>query len=118
MDQINQKMKRLETALQTSQDQCKSLKVENATLTGQFQKFGSLSAENSELHAQASMLLYSSRFVCVSVSVCVCLRLFSELQATRRLMSNTNSFSATRARKKCGDFAETTAFERYGVKTS
>ena len=34
------------------------------------------------------------------------------LQATRRLMSDTNSFSAT------GDIAETTAFERYGVKTS
>ena len=33
-------------------------------------------------------------------------------------MSDTNSFSATRARKKCGDFAETTAFEIYGVKTS
>ena len=33
-------------------------------------------------------------------------------------MSDTNSFSATRARKQCGDFAETTAFERYGVKTS
>ena len=33
-------------------------------------------------------------------------------------MSDTNSFSATRARKICGDFAETTAFERYGVKTS
>ena len=30
-------------------------------------------------------------------------------------MSDTNSFSATRARKKCGDFAETTAFD---VKTS
>ena len=33
-------------------------------------------------------------------------------------MSDTNSFSATRAWKKCGDFAETIAFERYGVKTS
>ena len=33
-------------------------------------------------------------------------------------MSDTNSFSATRARKKCGNFAETTAFKRYGVKTS
>ena len=33
-------------------------------------------------------------------------------------MGYTNSFSATRARKRCGDFAETTAFERYGVKTS
>ena len=30
-------------------------------------------------------------------------------------MSDTNSFSATRA---SGDFAETTAFERHGVKTS
>ena len=33
------------------------------------------------------------------------------LQATRR-------FSATRAKKLCGDLAETTPFERYGVKTS
>ena len=34
-------------------------------------------------------------------------------------MSDTNSFSATRARKKCGNFAERTTFERYGVaKTS
>ena len=33
-------------------------------------------------------------------------------------MSDINSFSATRARKINGDFAETTAFERYGVKTS
>ena len=33
-------------------------------------------------------------------------------------MSDTNSFSATRAIKKYGDFAETTAFERYGVKTA
>ena len=31
-------------------------------------------------------------------------------------MSDTNSFSATRARKITGDFAETTAFERYGMK--
>ena len=40
------------------------------------------------------------------------------LHTTRRLMSDTNSFSATREEKECGDFAETTAFERYGVKTS
>ena len=33
-------------------------------------------------------------------------------------MSDTNIFSATRARNETGDFAETTAFERYGVKTS
>ena len=58
---------------------------------------------------------YSSR------SVCLCVYLSATilaLHATRRLMSHTNSFSATRARKECGDFAETTAFERYGVKTS
>ena len=34
-------------------------------------------------------------------------------------MSDTNSFSATyKGNKKYGDFAETTAFERYGVTTS
>ena len=33
-------------------------------------------------------------------------------------MNNTNSFSATRARKKRGDLAETTVFERYGMKKS
>ena len=58
---------------------------------------------------------YSSRSV--YLSFCLSTTILA-LQATRRLMSDTNSFSATRARKKCGDFAETTAFERYGVKTS
>ena len=33
-------------------------------------------------------------------------------------MSDTNSFSATRHEKYSGDFAEKTAFERYGLKTS
>ena len=33
-------------------------------------------------------------------------------------MSDTNSFSATRVRKVMWRFAETTAFKRYGVKTS
>ena len=56
---------------------------------------------------------YGSR----SVSVCLSPTILA-LQATRRLMSDTNSFSATRAKKICGDFAETTAFERYGVKIS
>ena len=43
---------------------------------------------------------YSSRSVCLSVclSVCVSTTILA-LQATRRLMSDTNSFSATRARK-------------------
>ena len=50
-------------------------------------------------------------FVCLSATILA-------LHATRRLMSDTNSFSATRARKVRGDFAKTTAFGRYGVKTS
>ena len=59
---------------------------------------------------------YSSRSVCLSVCLST---IILGLQATRRLRSDTNSFSATRARKNnVGDFAETTAFERYGVKTS
>ena len=49
--------------------------------------------------------LFVRLFVCLSASILT-------LQATRRLMSDTSSFSATRAG------AETTAFERYGVKTS
>ena len=57
----------------------------------------------------------AARVTVVVLCVCVSTTILG-LQATRRLMSDTNSFSATRARKKCGDFAETTAFERYGVK--
>ena len=60
---------------------------------------------------------YSSRSVSFGVCVCVSTTILA-LQATRRLMPYTNSFSATRARNICGDFAETTAFESYGVKTS
>ena len=55
---------------------------------------------------------YSSRSVCLSV----CAHSILGLQATRRLIIDTNSFSATRERKKCGDFAKTAAFGRYGVK--
>ena len=40
------------------------------------------------------------------LGLCVCLSAtILALQATRRLMSDTNSFSAIRARKKRGDFA-------------
>ena len=56
---------------------------------------------------------YGSCPVCLSV--CLSPTILA-LQATRRRMSDTNSFSATK--KLCGDVAETTAFERYGVKTS
>ena len=40
---------------------------------------------------------YSSRSVCLCVCVCVSTTILA-LQATRRLMSDTNSFSATRER--------------------
>ena len=61
--------------------------------------------------------------LCVCLSVCLSdysrtTTTLLALRATRRLMSDTNRFSATRAGKNKGDFAETTAFERYGVKTS
>ena len=55
--------------------------------------------------------------LCVCLFVCQSTTILA-LQATRRLMSNTKSFSAARATKIFGDFAETTVFERYGVKTS
>ena len=43
---------------------------------------------------------YNSCSVCLSVCLFVCLSMtILALQATRRLMSDTNSFSATRARK-------------------
>ena len=58
---------------------------------------------------------YGSCFVCVSVCL---LPTILALQAMRWLMSDINSFSATRAKKINDDFGETTAFERYGVKTS
>ena len=50
------------------------------------------------LGAHAQRGLQYSFCVCVCVSVCVSTTILG-LQATRRLMSDTNSFSATRARK-------------------
>ena len=58
---------------------------------------------------------YSSLSVCLSV--CLSMTILAP-RATRRLISDTNSFSATKARKYIyDDLAETTAFEKYGVKT-
>ena len=51
--------------------------------------------------------------LCVCLFVCLSTTIL-ELQATGRLMSDT----VLQGHKKCGDFAETTAFERYGEKTS
>ena len=59
--------------------------------------------------------------VCLFVCLSVCLSAtILALQSMKRLMSDTNSFSATRARKFMwhGVFAVTTAFERYGLKSS
>ena len=54
--------------------------------------------------------------VCVSVCLFVCLSTtILALQAMRRLMS---ASVLQGQEKECGDFAETTAYERYGVKTS
>ena len=52
----------------------------------------------------------AARFTVVGQCVCVSATILA-LQATRRLMSDTNSFSGTWARKLNGDFAEMTAFE-------
>ena len=55
---------------------------------------------------------YSSRSVCPSVRNLTILA----LQATRRLMSDTNSFSAIRARKECNQTTRVHgAGARYGV---
>ena len=57
---------------------------------------------------------YSSRSVCLSV----CLRLFSDYRLRGGLCAMPTSSVLQGHEKKCGDFAETTGFERYGVKTS
>ena len=56
--------------------------------------------------------------VCLSVCLSVCLRLFSHymLRGGLRAIPTTSVLQGNE--KYCGDFAETTAFERYGVKTS
>ena len=59
--------------------------------------------------------------LCVCMFVCLLATTILALQATRRFMGDTNSFSAVYIqghRKSHGDFAETIVFERYGVKTS
>ena len=62
------------------------------------------------------VVIFNPRRACAArVTVCACVcdcvsATILALQATRRLMSDTNSFSGTWARKN-GDFAETTAFE-------
>ena len=51
--------------------------------------------------------------------VCVCVSTtILGLQVTRRLMSVPTASVLQGQENQCGDFAETTAFERYGVKTS
>ena len=56
--------------------------------------------------------------LCVCLSVCLSTTILA-LQATRRLMSDIPTASVLQGHEKeYGDFAETTAFERYGVKTS
>ena len=57
---------------------------------------------------------YSSRSVCLSV----CLRLFSHYRLRGGLCAIPTGSVLQGQENKCGDFAETTAFERYDMKTS
>ena len=63
---------------------------------------------------------YSTWSVCLSVClfVCFCLRLFSDYRLRGGLRAIPTASVVQGHEKQCGDFAETTAFERYGVKTS
>ena len=63
---------------------------------------------------------YSSRSVCVSVCLSVCLFVYDYSRTTgyEAAYERYQHLQCYKGMKKCGDFAETTVFERYGVKTS
>ena len=62
--------------------------------------------------------------LCVCLSVCLSVRLFSHDDDSSRTTGYEAAYEryqqiqCYKGRKNKGDFAETTAFERYGVKTS
>ena len=58
----------------------------------------------------------AARVTVLGLSVCLFTTILG-LQATRRLMSEPTASVLQGHDKECGDFAETTAFEGYGVKT-
>ena len=59
---------------------------------------------------------YSSRSVCLSV--CLCVFVYDYSRATDYEAIYERFQQLQEQETQCGDFAETTAFERYGVKTS
>ena len=62
---------------------------------------------------------YSSRSVCVCLSVCLFVSDYSRTTGYEAAYERYQQIQCYKGRKtKCADFAETTAFERYGVKTS
>ena len=64
---------------------------------------------------------YSSRSVCLSVCLCVCVCVYDYSRTTGYEVAyeRYQQIQCYKGRKKLrGDFAEATAFERYGVKTS
>ena len=65
-------------------------------------------------HACAARVTVVILCVCLSV----CLRLFSDYRLRGSLCAIPTSSVLQGHEKQCSDFAETTAFERYGVKTS
>ena len=62
---------------------------------------------------------YSSRSVCLSVCLFVCLfvNYYSCTTGYEAAYERYQQLQCYKGKKKCGDFAETTAFKRYGVKT-
>ena len=59
---------------------------------------------------------YSSRSVCLCVCVCLCVYDYSRTTGYEAAIPTDSVLQGQE--NKCGDFAETTAFESYGVKTS
>ena len=59
---------------------------------------------------------YSSRSVCLSV--CLFVSDYSRTTGYEAAYERYQQLQCYKSKKICGDFAETTAFERYGVKTS
>ena len=62
---------------------------------------------------------YSSWSVCLCLSVCLSVDDYSRTTGYEAAYERYQQLQCYKGMKKqCGDFAETTAFERYGVKTS
>ena len=56
--------------------------------------------------------------LCVCLSICLSVGDYSRTTGYEVAYERYQQLQRYKGKKKCGDFAETTAFERYGVKTS